>query len=167
MPVRVNCPFCQAAYTLPDQALGKQISCTQCGKAFAVGSPAPVTAPAAPPRLRPRTGRLRSTTEPRPVPARKGGTEFDLAAQSGELAARAEAPRPRWGGLCLVGCLIFACLFVVLLAGASIAGWWLIALAEAAPGATERIMIPWTAPAREPGSGKPGPGSSGRNGDDQ
>ena len=29
--------------------------------------------------------------------------------------------------MCLVGCLLLACLFVVVLGAASIAGWWLLA----------------------------------------
>jgi hypothetical protein len=152
MPVRVNCPFCQAGYTLPDPALGKQIQCNQCGKAFAVGNPAPPTrptAPAAPTKVPPRAGRLRSATETRSAPTQRGGGDFGFGPQSGEPTARSEAPRSKWGSLCLVGCLVLACLFVVLLAGGSIAGWWLMARAEARVGPPESLMNPWTGPAKE------------------
>jgi predicted Zn finger-like uncharacterized protein len=145
MPVRVDCPFCQAGYTLPDETLGKQIRCTQCGKAFAVGSPAPAT-----PKVRPKPGKLLAGTGAGQAPARRSGGSPGTASP----APSPEAPRSGWGGACLVGCLILACLFVVLLAGASIAGWWLTAHAEVQPGPADSIMNPWTAPAREPSSAR-------------
>jgi hypothetical protein len=153
MPVRVNCPLCQAGYTLPDQALGTQIQCTQCGKPFAVGSPAPVKQPAparsVPAKARPGGGRLRSTTEPRPPPARAGGGDFEFGQQPGTAAGRTPAPHSPWGRVCLFGCLILACLFVLVLAGASITGWWLVARHGPQPGPTDSLLNPWTGSARE------------------
>lgn len=40
MPVPVTCPHCAAAGTVPDEARGKRVRCTLCGKAF----PAPPAA---------------------------------------------------------------------------------------------------------------------------
>src|SRR5262245_2259863 len=45
MPVHVNCPGCQAAYTLPDHMAGQQVRCEQCRKLFRVGKPKPAGQP--------------------------------------------------------------------------------------------------------------------------
>src|SRR5262245_14704300 len=41
MPVRLNCPGCQATYTLPDHMAGQQVRCKQCQMVFRVGKPKP------------------------------------------------------------------------------------------------------------------------------
>src|SRR5262245_43848161 len=41
MPVRFNCPGCQAVYTLPDQSAGMKVRCRQCWMVFRVGKPRP------------------------------------------------------------------------------------------------------------------------------
>lgn len=41
MPFRIDCPKCQAAYTCPDQQLGKKLQCAKCGQVFLAGQAAP------------------------------------------------------------------------------------------------------------------------------
>src|SRR5262245_46858615 len=45
MPVRLNCPGCQAAYTFPDHMAGQRVRCKQCRSVFFVGQPRPAEEP--------------------------------------------------------------------------------------------------------------------------
>jgi hypothetical protein len=47
MPVTVQCPFCQAAVTAPDDALGRNVSCAHCGRVFFLKSPGAIDGEAA------------------------------------------------------------------------------------------------------------------------
>lgn len=49
MPYRVTCPTCKAVYLIPEDTLGKKLSCQKCRQDFLVGPPkAPLPAPAKP-----------------------------------------------------------------------------------------------------------------------
>lgn len=39
MPYRVNCPTCQTAYSIPEDALGKKLLCKKCRQPFTIGNP--------------------------------------------------------------------------------------------------------------------------------
>jgi hypothetical protein len=114
MPVRVNCPHCRAAQQLSEQMIGRQVNCPKCKKTFSVSGPAP---PA---------GRLVGPGQPARLAPATAGNDFNFSAPSGG-SSTARRPTKGVGGLCLVGCLLLACLFVILLSAASIVGWWLLA----------------------------------------
>jgi predicted Zn finger-like uncharacterized protein len=54
MPFRVNCPGCKTAYSVPEESLGKKLSCKKCGQVFAVGTAKPPAAPPPAPKPLPR-----------------------------------------------------------------------------------------------------------------
>lgn len=45
MPFRITCPGCQAVYRVPDDYVGKKLTCKKCRKPFAVGNPKPAEPP--------------------------------------------------------------------------------------------------------------------------
>lgn len=121
MPYRVNCPSCQTAYVLPEDALGKKLQCKKCRQPFTVGSPkapAPASAAAAKPAQsstpRPATTNHPPAKPPRPAvktPPRREAVQVELA------PAEQPAPHPKSPRL-MIGILAG----VVLLLGAVLAG---------------------------------------------
>src|SRR5437870_1307969 len=105
MPILVNCPQCQAAYSCPDEHRGKKLRCTKCQHVFAVPADAAGAAPAAPP---PRPSKEKSPTAvaPQRRPAIPPAEEMP--------AVETDAPPPRKRSalpwiLALVGAGLFLC----------------------------------------------------------
>ena len=122
MPMRVTCPHCHAVHRLAEQLVDKEVSCARCKKKFSVSGPAPAL------------GRLVGPGTPARAPSpAAAGSDINSSSPSGASSADL-IPKRGLGGLCLVGCLLIACVFVIILGIASIGGWWLIGRQESQAG---------------------------------
>ncbi|MBI1918051.1 MAG: hypothetical protein HYS12_25445 [Planctomycetes bacterium] len=71
MPIRIQCPTCQASLSMPETMYGKAVRCPNCQSAFQCPpAPAPASAPAAP--------RRRPESTPAPPARSAGGSAFDV-----------------------------------------------------------------------------------------
>ena len=87
MPVRINCPSCQASLSMPESMYGKAVRCPKCQSPFQCPTPSANAAPAPSRRA--------------PAPAASGGNPFafeEAAAPAGGDEADYEDDRPRRGG---------------------------------------------------------------------
>lgn len=104
MPTVTACTHCQAKYTVPETAIGKQAKCAKCGQSFVVAPTTPgvglvkTGTPAAPPTAKPAAAAKPASTATKPpapsVPPAANSASTKPAAAKSAAAAPAPAAKP-------------------------------------------------------------------------